>query len=98
MDVRPLGGGKLLGAPALRDVHRETRIVRLGQGVDATGELVPEALERTRAALADYTAVLLRKGAERVRMVATSATRDARNEKVEEAARARYAANYRVEP
>src|SRR5918996_3204190 len=67
------------GLPALRDVHRETRIVRLGQGVDATGELVPEALERTRVALADYTAVLLRKGAERVRMVATSATRDARN-------------------
>ena len=67
------------GLPALRDVHRETRIVRLGQGVDATGELASEALERTRAALADYTAVLLRKGTERVRMVATSATRDARN-------------------
>src|SRR5919108_27002 len=67
------------GVPALRDVHRETRIVRLGQGVDATGELVPEAIERTRVALADYTGVLLRKGAERVRMVATSATRDARN-------------------
>ena len=67
------------GVPVLRDVHRETRIVRLGQAVDATGELAPEALERTRAALADYTAVLLRKGVERVRMVATSATRDARN-------------------
>jgi exopolyphosphatase / guanosine-5'-triphosphate,3'-diphosphate pyrophosphatase len=67
------------GVPALRDVHRETRIVRLGQGVDATGVLAPEALERTRAALVDYTAVLRRKGAERVRMVATSATRDARN-------------------
>jgi exopolyphosphatase / guanosine-5'-triphosphate,3'-diphosphate pyrophosphatase len=67
------------GLPALRDVHRETRIVRLGQGVDASGLLAPEALERTRAALADYTAVLARKGTERVRMVATSATRDARN-------------------
>ena len=65
--------------PALRDVHREMRVVRLGQGVDATGVLAPEALERTRAALADYTAVLRRKGTERVRMVATSATRDARN-------------------
>ena len=41
--------------------------------------LDPEALERTRVALADYTAVLRRKGTERVRMVATSATRDARN-------------------
>jgi exopolyphosphatase/guanosine-5'-triphosphate,3'-diphosphate pyrophosphatase len=67
------------GTVALRDVHRELRIVRLGQGVDATGVLAPEALERTRAALADYTAVLRRKGAERVRMVATSATRDASN-------------------
>jgi len=67
------------GLPALRDVHRETRIVRLGQGVDASGVLAPEALERTRAALADYTAVVARKGTERVRMVATSATRDARN-------------------
>jgi exopolyphosphatase / guanosine-5'-triphosphate,3'-diphosphate pyrophosphatase len=67
------------GVPVLRDVHRETRIVRLGQGVDASGELAPEALERTRAALTDYTAVLRRKGTERVRMVATSATRDARN-------------------
>jgi exopolyphosphatase / guanosine-5'-triphosphate,3'-diphosphate pyrophosphatase len=67
------------GAPAFRDVHREMRIVRLGQGVDASGVLAPEALERTRVALADYTAVLRRKGVERVRMVATSATRDAAN-------------------
>ena len=66
-------------AADLRDVHREMRIVRLGQGVDATGVLAPEALERTRAALADYTAVLRGKGVERVRMVATSATRDAGN-------------------
>ncbi|RTL63081.1 MAG: Ppx/GppA family phosphatase [Pseudonocardiaceae bacterium] len=63
----------------LRDVHREMRIVRLGKGVDATGKLDPEAIERTRAALVDYTAVLRRKGTERVRMVATSATRDASN-------------------
>ena len=63
----------------LRDVHREMRIVRLGQGVDATGRLAPPAIERTRAALADFTAIVRRKGAERVRMVATSATRDAAN-------------------
>ncbi|WP_236789342.1 Ppx/GppA phosphatase family protein [Amycolatopsis sp. GM8] len=67
------------GTVDLRDLHREMRIVRLGQGVDATGELAPEALERTRAALADYTIAARRKGVERVRMVATSATRDARN-------------------
>lgn len=66
-------------AADLSDVHREMRIVRLGQGVDATGVLAPEALERTRAALADYTAVLRDTGVERVRMVATSATRDAGN-------------------
>jgi exopolyphosphatase/guanosine-5'-triphosphate,3'-diphosphate pyrophosphatase len=67
------------GSRWLRDVHREMRVVRLGQGVDATGVLAPEALARTRAALVDYSAVLRRKGAERVRMVATSATRDAAN-------------------
>jgi exopolyphosphatase / guanosine-5'-triphosphate,3'-diphosphate pyrophosphatase len=67
------------GSLALRDLHREQRVVRLGKGVDATGVLDPEALERTRVALADYTVAARRKGAERVRMVATSATRDARN-------------------
>jgi exopolyphosphatase/guanosine-5'-triphosphate,3'-diphosphate pyrophosphatase len=61
------------------DVHREMRVVRLGQGVDRTGALAPEALERTRAALVDYAATCRELGAERVRMVATSATRDARN-------------------
>jgi len=67
------------GTFALRDLHREQRVVRLGKGVDATGVLDPAALERTRVALADYTVALRRKGVERVRMVATSATRDARN-------------------
>jgi exopolyphosphatase/guanosine-5'-triphosphate,3'-diphosphate pyrophosphatase len=63
----------------LSDLHREMRIVRLGQDVDATGRLAPEAVERTRVALADYAAVARRAGAQRVRMVATSATRDAAN-------------------
>jgi exopolyphosphatase/guanosine-5'-triphosphate,3'-diphosphate pyrophosphatase len=67
------------GSAWLRDVHREMRIVRLGQGVDSTGRLAPEALERTRAALVDYGAIAARKGVERMRMVATSATRDASN-------------------
>jgi exopolyphosphatase/guanosine-5'-triphosphate,3'-diphosphate pyrophosphatase len=67
------------GRKELRDLHREMRIVRLGKGVDATGRLDPEALERTRAALVDYAVAARRKGAERVRMVATSATRDASN-------------------
>ncbi len=67
------------GTSWLRDVHREMRIVRLGQGVDATGRLAPEALARTRAALTDYAAIAARKGVQRARMVATSATRDASN-------------------
>ena len=61
------------------DVHREMRVVRLGQGVDCTGELAPEALERTRVALVDYAATCRELGVEATRMVATSATRDARN-------------------
>jgi exopolyphosphatase/guanosine-5'-triphosphate,3'-diphosphate pyrophosphatase len=63
----------------LTDVVREMRVVRLGQGVDRTGRLAPEALERTRVALADYAAAIRAHAAERVRMVATSATRDAEN-------------------
>ncbi|MGW0245384.1 Ppx/GppA phosphatase family protein [Nocardia goodfellowii] len=63
----------------LADVHREMRIVRLGQGVDATGALNPEAIERTRVALADYVTLMRDAGVTRVRMVATSATRDAAN-------------------
>lgn len=66
----------------LRDVHRETRIVRLGQGVDATGEFAVDAIARTRAALADYAALLKVHGIERVRMVATSAARDVANRDV----------------
>jgi exopolyphosphatase/guanosine-5'-triphosphate,3'-diphosphate pyrophosphatase len=63
----------------LLDIVREMRIVRLGQGVDRTGRLAPDALERTRVALADYAASIAEHGAERVRMTATSATRDAAN-------------------
>ncbi|CAJ1499599.1 Ppx/GppA phosphatase family protein [[Mycobacterium] holstebronense] len=66
----------------LRDIHREMRIVRLGEGVDATGRFALEAIERTRAALADYTELLVAHGVSRVRMVATSATRDAANREV----------------
>jgi exopolyphosphatase/guanosine-5'-triphosphate,3'-diphosphate pyrophosphatase len=63
----------------LRDVHREMRIVRLGEGVDATGSFAESALVRTRAALEDYAALLQTHGVATVRMVATSATRDAAN-------------------
>ncbi|WP_019200570.1 Ppx/GppA phosphatase family protein [Tsukamurella sp. 1534] len=63
----------------LVELAREMRIVRLGQGVDATGEFAPDALDRVRAALHDYVTQALELGATRVRMVATSAARDAGN-------------------
>jgi exopolyphosphatase/guanosine-5'-triphosphate,3'-diphosphate pyrophosphatase len=68
-----------LAGGSLHDVHREMRIVRLGQGVDATGQFARDALARTQAALADYAALLEQFGVAKVRMVATSATRDAAN-------------------
>lgn len=70
------------GTTSLKDVVREMRVVRLGQGVDATGELAPEALERTFAAVTDYARLIQEHGAGRVRFVATSASRDARNRDV----------------
>ncbi|GAB3047800.1 Ppx/GppA phosphatase family protein [Sediminivirga luteola] len=64
------------------DVVRDMRIVRLGQGVDATGAFAPEALERAFAATEEFAAVVRREGAERIRFTATSATRDAANREV----------------
>ena len=63
----------------LVDVVRRMEIVRLGQDVDRTGRFADDALARTFAALDDYAAVISASGAARVRMVATSATRDAAN-------------------
>ncbi len=63
----------------LVDVDRRMEIVRLGEGVDRTGRLSPAAIERTRAALADYAKEIAEAGVASTRMVATSATRDASN-------------------
>jgi len=63
----------------LTDVARRMEIVRLGQGVDQTGRLAPEALARTPGVLRDYAEVIAGTAAGAVRMVATSATRDASN-------------------
>jgi len=71
-DVDPAAG-------RLTDVDRRMEIVRLGQGVDATGRLAPEALDRTLHALAGYAKIIKAASADAVRMVATSATRDAAN-------------------
>jgi exopolyphosphatase / guanosine-5'-triphosphate,3'-diphosphate pyrophosphatase len=71
-DVDPAAG-------ALADVDRRLEIVRLGQGVDATGRLAPDALARTLQVLRSYVEIIEAAGASAVRMVATSATRDAAN-------------------
>ncbi|GGV49951.1 hydrolase [Streptomyces griseoflavus] len=63
----------------LTDLDRRMTIVRLGQGVDRTGRLAPEALERTFAACREYAEIIKEHGAERPRFVATSASRDAEN-------------------
>ncbi|MGC5628617.1 exopolyphosphatase [Georgenia sp. Z1344] len=70
------------GGAALDDVVREMRVVRLGQGVDRTGRLAEDALERTFAAAREYAQLCEQHGAERIRFVATSATRDAENRQV----------------
>jgi exopolyphosphatase/guanosine-5'-triphosphate,3'-diphosphate pyrophosphatase len=62
-----------------KTVERLMRITRLGQGVDATGRLAPEAVARTVAVLEEYRKVMDAHGVERVRMTATSAARDASN-------------------
>jgi exopolyphosphatase/guanosine-5'-triphosphate,3'-diphosphate pyrophosphatase len=60
-------------------VAREMRITRLGQGVDATGRLAEEAIDRTLAVLREYRSMMDAAGATRGRLAATSAARDAEN-------------------
>jgi exopolyphosphatase / guanosine-5'-triphosphate,3'-diphosphate pyrophosphatase len=63
----------------LTDVVRSMEIVRLGEGVDETGRFAPAALDRTFRVLESYARDIDAHGVDRVRMVATSATRDAAN-------------------
>ena len=63
----------------LREITREMRTVRLGEGVDATGEFAPAALERTFAALDEYAGMIDDLDVSALRIVATSASRDVRN-------------------
>jgi exopolyphosphatase / guanosine-5'-triphosphate,3'-diphosphate pyrophosphatase len=71
-EVDPASGG-------LRDVVRTMRIVRLGEGVDATGSFSSVALERTLGACAEFREILAEAGNPPVRFIATSAMRDAQN-------------------
>jgi exopolyphosphatase/guanosine-5'-triphosphate,3'-diphosphate pyrophosphatase len=61
------------------EVHRETHITRLGEGVDARKRLLPVPIARVRNVLSDYRRTIERLGAERTLAVATSAVRDADN-------------------
>lgn len=74
--------GNIDGGSQLTDVVRVMRVVRLGQGVDATGRLAEEALERTFTAVEEYAGLMREHGVEKIRFVATSATRDAENRQV----------------
>ncbi|MBK0333049.1 Ppx/GppA family phosphatase [Brachybacterium sp. MASK1Z-5] len=67
------------GDGGLVDVERRMEVVRLGFDVDRTGRFDPAAIERTLAATREYAAAISAHGAERIRFVATSATRDASN-------------------
>ena len=58
---------------------REMRIVRLGEGIDKTGQFAPAALERCFAAVDEYAQIISKYGADKIRFVATSASRDAGN-------------------
>jgi exopolyphosphatase/guanosine-5'-triphosphate,3'-diphosphate pyrophosphatase len=62
-----------------REVSRDMEIVRLGQGVDKTGQFDPDAISRTLLATKKFAEVIAAKGVERIRFCATSATRDASN-------------------
>lgn len=67
---------------SLREISRDMEIVRLGEGVDRTGRFDERAVERTLSALDGFIAQMRRRGVERVRFCATSATRDATNRQI----------------
>ena len=64
---------------AFREVIRDMEIVRLGQGVDQTGQFHPDAIARTLAAVDKFAAEIAKRGVQKIRFCATSATRDATN-------------------
>lgn len=66
----------------LHDVERIMRIIRLGEGVDATGRISDAALDRAFTAAREYAALIEKYGAQRLRFAATSASRDAENRDV----------------
>jgi exopolyphosphatase/guanosine-5'-triphosphate,3'-diphosphate pyrophosphatase len=69
----------LVRSPEGATLDRRMRITRLGQGVDATGRLDPDAIARTVSVLEEFRRVMDEHAVERIRMSATSAARDADN-------------------
>ena len=70
---------RLLVTDGSRAVERLMRITRLGEGVDGTGRLSPDAIARTVSVLREFRSAMDRDGVQAVRMSATSAVRDASN-------------------
>ncbi|MGD0809442.1 MAG: exopolyphosphatase [Acidimicrobiales bacterium] len=79
VDCGTLSTRLLVSAPSGAPILRLMRITRLGEGVDRSGRLLPQAIERTLAVLREYQALLGEHGVHKVRMVGTSALRDASN-------------------
>jgi len=61
------------------EIERQSRVTRLGRGVDLSGQLSAEAIESACEAIADYVAICGNTGVERIEAIATSAVRDASN-------------------
>jgi exopolyphosphatase / guanosine-5'-triphosphate,3'-diphosphate pyrophosphatase len=78
-DVAPAAGDRDGRARVVEEIDRRTVVTRLGQGVDATGRLAGEAVDRVAAVLAEYRAAIDDLAAERTVAVLTSAVRDAAN-------------------
>jgi exopolyphosphatase / guanosine-5'-triphosphate,3'-diphosphate pyrophosphatase len=77
--IRLLVAKAVPGEPELRELARDMVITRIGEGVDATGRIAPEAFRRTVTVLERYTRRSRALAAERIRLSATSAVRDAAN-------------------
>jgi len=63
----------------IRELARETRVTRLGEGVDGRRRLLPVPITRVRSVLTDFRRTAEQLGAERTLAIATSAVRDAEN-------------------
>jgi exopolyphosphatase / guanosine-5'-triphosphate,3'-diphosphate pyrophosphatase len=68
-----------VGAERVEELERQSRVTRLGRGVDPTGQLSAEAIEAACGAIADYVAICGERQVERIEAIATSAVRDASN-------------------